>query len=136
MIHKQEIQISKNIFQRGRETFLFVFYNTGNQGNKTQLVYLEDCRITIYCPYVDTVCRLERQPGGDSPDAAVSMKSTQRGKARFRQVVQRRTSPPLCFIGWICPLDLLRWRVLVWPSAARPLVQDKHMSESQTDFLA
>ena len=26
------------------------------------------------------------------------MKSTQRGKARFRQVVQRRTSPPLCFI--------------------------------------
>lgn len=37
-------------------------------------------------------------------------------------MVQRRTSPPLCFIGWICPLDSLRWRVLVWPSAARPLV--------------
>lgn len=37
-------------------------------------------------------------------------------------MAQRRTSPPLCFIGWICPLDSLRWRVLVWPSAARPLV--------------
>ena len=37
-------------------------------------------------------------------------------------MVQRRTSPPLCFIGWICPLDLLRWRVLVWLSEARPLV--------------
>lgn len=50
------------------------------------------------------------------------MKKHTEGKARIRQVVQRRTSPPLCFIGWICPLDSLRWRVLVWPSAARPLV--------------
>ena len=74
-----------------------------NHGRKVQLVWFEGCRRTIYCPYVDTVCKLEKA----LPGAAVFMKSAQRGKARLRQVVQWRTSPPLCFMDLSARFALL-----------------------------
>ena len=89
-----------------------------NQGREAQLACFEDRRRTIYSPYVDTVCGLEKAcPEVIARSGSFHEKRTE-GKARFRQVVQRRTSPPLCFMNLSARFALLACACLAERSEA------------------